>query len=286
MAKVFGPCFSLSASKTLKKLLVFKRKKGVNIVGRYHKPGSKTPTSLTFGQACQRADIAFLVAAWQGLSADEKQEWDDNAKSVGYIGTGYHYFIHKTGGNEMSFFRRIKIWDGITEWLIDKIGAGVLIDQVHHEVHEGKSFTTSDWQASIADEAKVDYLIRTPDSDIRGHMEIVVAASLAGKVELFEGPDISADGNVITPFVNNRNSGNSSTLLFFEGPTIGGGGPGDRLEVAQMPAGSKAKLGGEARSESEWVLKKNTEYLLRFTSQANSNIISAIFEHYEHDKLI
>ena len=56
---------------------------------------------------------------------------------------------------------------------------------------------------------------------------------------------------------------------------------GDRLEVAQMPAGSKSKLGGEARSNSEWVLKKNTEYLVRFTSQANSNLISLIFQFYE-----
>ncbi len=286
MPKLTGPCFSLSASKTLKKLLTFQRKKGQNLSVKYHQPGSREPFNLNFAQACQRADIGFLVVAWQDLSAEEKEGWDDDAKVAQYIGTGYHYFIHKHGGQPMSFFRRIKIWDGVTEWLIDKLRGGVTIDFDHHKVHEGDLFTAGDWQDGIADEATQDYLIRTPDSDQRCHIKILVAAALAGKLELFESPDITDDGTVVPSLNNNRNSSNIAGCLIFKGPTVGGGGTGTLLEPSQMPAGSKSKLGGEARTGAEWILGKNKEYLVRFTSQTANNIISIIIQFYEADAIL
>jgi len=97
MPKVTGPCFSLSAVKTLKKLLTFQRKKGLNLVTKYKKPGSREPFTPSPKQQEQRAEIGGLVAQWQSLGSIAKGVWDNYAGIIKYVGTGYHYFISKGG---------------------------------------------------------------------------------------------------------------------------------------------------------------------------------------------
>lgn len=97
MPKVIGPCFSLSAFKSLGKALIYQRKRGMNLLFKHHRPGSREPTVVSPKQESQRNRIADLVSQWRALGSWMKEVWDYRAKLVKYIGTGYHYFIHKGG---------------------------------------------------------------------------------------------------------------------------------------------------------------------------------------------
>lgn len=281
MPRVFGPCFSLTASKSLRKKIVYQRKKGLNLVGKYRKPGSREPTEMSDLQACQRADIGFLVVAWQDLTEAERVQWDEDAKSAGFIGTGYHYFIHKKGNQDMATFRKIKIWDGITTWVMDYLGGGVFIDWIHYLVHEGRLFTMADYDLDVDDGNSVLWLLKTPDTDVKIHVAMSISPSNAGLAELFEGPTLTDNGVVKTPVNNNRNSNNEPTMLIFSGPTVDGEQTGTRIDVKQLGGGRKNEFGAEARIEAEWKLKRNTDYLIKFTAQANDTMVSFNVQFYE-----
>jgi len=95
MSKVTGPLFSLGASKTLRDTLTFQRRPSGHAVYLKTQPGKVTPFTPSAGQIAQRAVIATRVSDWQALSASDKANWDALAIAAGYIGTGYHYYIHK-----------------------------------------------------------------------------------------------------------------------------------------------------------------------------------------------
>ena len=97
MPKVVGPAFSLSASKSLKKTLTYQKRPSGHAVYPHKKPGDREPFTPSPKQQTQRSRIAQLVSDWQKLSDEDKELWNDAAKEVGFIGTGYHYFIHKGG---------------------------------------------------------------------------------------------------------------------------------------------------------------------------------------------
>lgn len=97
MPKVTGPCFSLSAAKSLRKFISYQGKRGLNLVTKYKKPGSREPFSPSPSQQAQRTRVGNLVAQWQALSSITRGVWDNYAKFIRYIGTGYHYFISKGG---------------------------------------------------------------------------------------------------------------------------------------------------------------------------------------------
>jgi len=122
MPKVTGGLFSLKATKSIKKTITFQGKKGQNIVYKYHKPGDKNPFTPSDSQVTQRLAIKALVEEWQALSAGSKADWDTLAKEAGYIGTGYHYFIHMGGaGEEVIDYMLLETGDYILQENADKI---------------------------------------------------------------------------------------------------------------------------------------------------------------------
>jgi hypothetical protein len=93
MAKVTGPSLALGAGGTVGEALTFQKKgKGHAVYGHKEHKDAKSAAQLA-----QRSTIGSLVAQWQALSASIKEFWDQIAKEVGYVGTGYHYFIHLGG---------------------------------------------------------------------------------------------------------------------------------------------------------------------------------------------
>ncbi len=97
MPKVTGPCFSLSAAKSLKKTITYQKRPSGHAVYPHSKPGDREPFISSPKQTVQRARIAQLVSDWQALTAAVRTLWDEAAKTVGFLGAGYHYFIHKGG---------------------------------------------------------------------------------------------------------------------------------------------------------------------------------------------
>ncbi len=98
MPKVVGPGFSLDATKSIGKKLTFQKRPSGPSVYFYKKPGSRAPFVPTASQVSQRIKVGGLVATWQAFSASVKAQWDDDAKRAGFVGTGYHLFLHKNAG--------------------------------------------------------------------------------------------------------------------------------------------------------------------------------------------
>lgn len=103
MAKVIGPALSISASKSLKKTVTFQKRPSGHAIYRHTKPGDREPFTPSSGQNLQRSIIGSLVAQWQLLSQSQKEAWDREASSIGYIGTGYHFFIHRKGAGTIVY---------------------------------------------------------------------------------------------------------------------------------------------------------------------------------------
>ena len=97
MPKVTGPCFSLSAAKSLKKTITYQKRPSGHAVYPFKKPGDRQPFAYSLKQLAQRDRIRQLVSDWQAVTAAIKTLWDEAAESAGFIGAGYHYFIHKGG---------------------------------------------------------------------------------------------------------------------------------------------------------------------------------------------
>ena len=75
MAKVTGPLFSMSASGTLAKTIVFSGWKGRPYVRKHVKP--KNPKSNS--QVGVRSMFSFLAQEWAGIAAADQATWEDRA---------------------------------------------------------------------------------------------------------------------------------------------------------------------------------------------------------------
>lgn len=182
-----------------------------------------------------------------------------------------------------------QIWQILNERLVmDSVTGGLeVIDTVHSEVHEGETFTASyktPDASPIANDATVVLLIKV-GANLNAHFVWNAAFGGEGEVQLFEGPNDTADGNPLTEPNMNRGSAQVAEVTVFQGPTIGNGvGNGTELLDVMVPGGTTGRAVGSAiRESTEWVLKKDTNYLLVLTNRAgNAQQVSAQLQWYEH----
>ncbi len=155
------------------------------------------------------------------------------------------------------------------------------LDHSHHEVHEGDAYTYCEQNTLNADATR-DLLIVTPDTGVWGHFLWRIRGSGEASMALYEGTTTSNDGTGVTEVNRNRNSANTSDLVVTHTPTITGVG----TVICMQHFGSSQKAGGEERAVNEFILKQNTKYLLRVTSEAASNDLSTEIDWYEHTNKI
>jgi len=98
MAKVFGPCLSISASGSVKKTITFQRRpSGVSAIRPPVPPRGKT-SNPSAAQAAHRTIISNLVSAWQAFTVAQKAEWQAESDYVGDHLSGYHTFMKSATG--------------------------------------------------------------------------------------------------------------------------------------------------------------------------------------------
>jgi len=159
-------------------------------------------------------------------------------------------------------------------------GALMTIDIVHHEIHEGLHFFGSYSAVKNAGET-LDIHIVTPNSIRRMHLMAEVSAQGSGVMIWNSGVLTSDNGTALGILNSNRNSSKTTTLLAYHTPTVTNAGT--TLITKIVGAGGAQKLGGSNSQRDEIILKANTKYLLRFTSDGNSNTIAWNFSFYERD---
>jgi len=165
------------------------------------------------------------------------------------------------------------------------LGAPVVINSEHHEIHCGDSYEATD-KVTLTNGASRDYLIIVPNETGTGqsqklyHFLDFIEVEAETTATLFEGADRVA-GTAITSYNRNRNSTLTDTLDISHTPT---GGTTDGTSIwGPWRIGSGRNDAGDRGRSAEFVLKNNTKYILRITNETNAdNIVNVEFDYYVH----
>lgn len=160
----------------------------------------------------------------------------------------------------------------------------VIVDLAHHEVHEGSHFVVTHKTADGADlpnDGVLEVLLTTGAKDVHAVFEAVVEGDF--ELDIFENPTVTDDGTALAEVNLNRNSSKVATVVATHTPTTSA--DGDNLY-------SKWLLGGVgffadtalARTDTEFNLKQNEQYLFRLTNRSGSGSpCSWVVQWYEHN---
>jgi hypothetical protein len=161
--------------------------------------------------------------------------------------------------------------------------ASITIDYVHTENHSGSLFEYSTYDTVVNVAENVDILLTTPNSLKWTHMVFMVACGMHCTFHIYESSTHTA-GAAFTAYSMNRNSANTPTLAL--NANAGGGVDGTAIYQENLGVSAAGAVryigGGSARSDSEFILKQNTKYLIRVTSQIDLNAVSLTLSWYEH----
>lgn len=179
------------------------------------------------------------------------------------------------------------VWDQYQRPGIDKnTHALEEIDLAHSKIHDGDHYFCSKYE-DLADTEVLDMVVVTPNSEIWNHMLFFIQGQMATLSQLYEDSSHTA-ATGMTAQNNNRNSGNAAGLAVSE--TTADGADGNLIYETKFGASTGAganahKAGGEARGDSEIILKANSTYYLKNTSQADGNTVEILLEWYENKNI-
>ena len=158
-----------------------------------------------------------------------------------------------------------------------------VIQWEHWKVHQGKMFTVGFRDAELADEGYLSILITTGANGF--HFAASLLPGGASVVHLYEAPPDVSGGTDLTAYNMARYSTNTLLTTFKHTPTVTNEGSDDLTGNGRfVPGGDKnqTRVGGEARQGTEFVLKSNTEYLLRLQNVSGAEEqCSAVIVGYE-----
>jgi len=166
---------------------------------------------------------------------------------------------------------------------IDKSSGSLqVIDYAHHEIHGGSSFVVSDVDLDVDAAGPKYWRITTPNTTKWAHFTGSLAASGAGTIEFFENPTLTGAGTGLTAYNRNRNSATAATLVVAYDATASA--DGTRIFLTRVSSGGipARDTGGSIDVRSEFILKQNEDYLLKFTADADNTKVWVTFEWYEH----
>jgi len=158
--------------------------------------------------------------------------------------------------------------------------ANIIIDNAHHEIHEGSHYLHRDSHA-IAKNGTVDYLIVTPNTTKWAHMIIgITGLDSSITVTLYEDTTVSANGTSLTVRNRNRNMADNNTTVVYLTPTVTA--VGNVIAVTNLGSGENSG-GNEVRGSEEIILKQNTNYLIRAQEDnIKETAINVELSWYEH----
>jgi len=177
----------------------------------------------------------------------------------------------------------VRLWDGSDINNIDSKRHGqVSITTPHDAVHDGIMFEISHVFDDVdAGGGTADILI-VNGSSRELHITFHIVSGAEAYVYLYENPTITAAGTAIPIHDMNRTTSNSpASTTAYQGPTVGA--VGTNLSQSLIEGGSAGRaIGGQVRWGTEWIFKKNEEYLVRIVNSTQSTQnISIQVEFYE-----
>jgi len=166
-------------------------------------------------------------------------------------------------------------------------GAISSINVEHTNIHEGKFFESYN-KFTLAAAGTRFVTMKTPaNKNLHYKPTGLVTSADKVTVEFFEGATVTAaTGTAATPANHNRNSAITSGVTLLDAPTVTANG----TKFTQVYIPGSTGVGGSRYgdsagvSNSEWVLKPNTQYAIKVTNGSSaSNDIQVNFQWYEED---
>jgi hypothetical protein len=161
--------------------------------------------------------------------------------------------------------------DGSKERLdVDALVSGGEVSATDHfeqEIHNGNAFIVSDYDTRNKND-EWDVLIKV--DTLFAHLRFATSTNLGLVVELYESPTTTANGTLYTAYNRNRDSATLADTDVYDNPTVTS--PGTLLVAIVVPGANQS--GGAGGESNEIILDTGKDYLLRMTSQGNSNLYS------------
>ena len=156
----------------------------------------------------------------------------------------------------------------------DVTGVQAIISYEHHEVHEGKSFFVSAYDADLDTSDTLALAFLTP-ALTKIHVLALIDNTSASLFEIIEGAT-NVNGSNIPVYNRDRNSATTSEIMSAKATptpnvvTTGSTFTGGTTIHSQVIGGGKEKIGGQTRGSAEIILKVNTIYAFRLTGLADN----------------
>ena len=147
----------------------------------------------------------------------------------------------------------------------------VVVSHYETDLHQSERFKASYLQphgSELADDAAHDFLVRVGAFDAHTSLRIGVGGDC--DFLFYEETTVSANGNICTSRCKNRRTLGTALTAMYEGPTVTL--PGTLLLSTFVPAGTKKALSGGSWGETEWLLERDTNYLVRITNRSGAAI--------------
>ena len=153
----------------------------------------------------------------------------------------------------------------------DITGAAIIVDYIHHEIHEGDYFTYTNAQ-ELTNAQTISFVVVTPNTTKWAHFGFQIEGKAEFDIQIFEGATPDANGTLVSApaVINaNRNVVDTHTTLIYHTPTLGVGSKGTLIK--RWHSGSGKTAGGAAGTLAETVLDQNNKYWFDITNSTTSN---------------
>jgi hypothetical protein len=161
-----------------------------------------------------------------------------------------------------------------------------MVENAHHEIHNGRSFGYSE-VVELAGDATRDIQITTGAGARYAHFSFEFYAEAETEWWMWENVGIVLAGTTVTPLNYRRSSTNTSvlTIKYIDNASLALANADTTTATATLlshgfMAGGK-KAGGSAATRREWILKPSEDYLIRFDATA-AGYVSYALDWYEH----
>jgi hypothetical protein len=164
-----------------------------------------------------------------------------------------------------------------------KYGGNQIVQSlVHSLVHDKRMWNGSHFTTDFTDSSTLEFYLKPPSTK-EAHAVFSIQVSGATKMALMEAVTTTANGTTLTAYNMHRESTASCTTLFTLNPTWSTNSE-KTISSGYIPGSNLGtlKTGGQARSETEWVLAPGVKYIFQATNQSGSTITANLgVEFYE-----
>jgi hypothetical protein len=170
----------------------------------------------------------------------------------------------------MSLLRQVNAWlfDSVgTAIVLDKSGGIRITDNIQSALHDGNMYSFTN-HGTIAAGASLILLVRIGYKQVHFDGFSMDISQSPFLIEMFEAPTVTTTGTLQTVSNRNRASANTPTMSLYTGAAVFANGTLIADDLLLIAGQGSNVLSGSSSIDNGWVLKANTDYIIKLTNQA------------------